>query len=244
MPSLAARSIKASAEIPISNSGRPQKSSFIGAHRQLAVIHSREGDTARRLIFFGIIALSNLPLQTPKQEVSFVHTRTPQFPKSCDRQRMAYHGRTAMKAFDPTQFNFVLLRDFHIPPSVHVYEHQNHPAVDGTHDFLRLNLYMTKDGNYVTIWHGFLETFGVEFELREGRLATAIKPSDGNFLEGFGGQDLFRGYIDSPEAAEHIFKALRIGNSGKHYSLPQELSIGTDNKIRCDFLAGQAVQSA
>lgn len=59
-----------------------------------------------------------------------------------------------MTSFDPTQFGFVQLRDFQTGGTVPTFEYQNHPAVDGTADFLRLNLYLTKDGDYVTIWHG------------------------------------------------------------------------------------------
>ena len=43
-----------------------------------------------------------------------------------------------MTFFDPTQFGFVLLRDFLIGGSVPVYEYKNHEAVDGTENFLRL----------------------------------------------------------------------------------------------------------
>ena len=59
-----------------------------------------------------------------------------------------------MKTFDPTKFNFVLLEDFRIPDDVSVYEFKNHSTVDGKRDFLRLNLYLTVDNKYVTIWFG------------------------------------------------------------------------------------------
>ena len=139
-----------------------------------------------------------------------------------------------MTAFDPARFNFIELRDFQIPGGVAVFEYKNHPIVDGMKDFLRLNLYLTIDNNYVTIWHGLLEPIFTEAELNEGRLASVEKPEDFDFRGSYN-EDLFRGYIDSDEAAEYIFKALRIGTAGK-YSLPQVLSGGPDNRLRCDSI--------
>jgi hypothetical protein len=133
--------------------------------------------------------------------------------------------------FDPTQFGFVHLRDFQIADSVQVYEYKNHPAVDGTKSFLRLNLYLTVDGNYVTIWHGLLEPLFAEAEFTEGRLASVAKPADMDFIHSYN-EDLFRGHIDSTETAEHIFKALRVGVGGR-YDCPSILSGGTDNMLTC-----------
>ena len=65
-----------------------------------------------------------------------------------------------MEPFDPLRFGFILLRDFQFPggDGMRVYEFANHPAVDGTSDFLRLNLYLTRDRDYVTIWNGLLRS--------------------------------------------------------------------------------------
>ena len=139
-----------------------------------------------------------------------------------------------MTSFDPTHFNFVLLRDFQIAGTVPVYEYKNHPVVDGKRSFLRLNLYLTMDRTYVTIWHGLLEQIFTEAELTEGSLATVERPSDLDFLRSYD-ESLFRGYIDSVDNAEQIFESLRIGMSG-HYSLPQVLSKGSDNKLKCDLV--------
>jgi hypothetical protein len=49
-----------------------------------------------------------------------------------------------MAPFDPTQFSFVLLRDFQVADQVPVYEFNNHPLFEGSKDFLRLDLYLTK----------------------------------------------------------------------------------------------------
>ncbi len=135
-----------------------------------------------------------------------------------------------MTSFDPTQFGFVRLRDFQVAGSVPAYEYKNHPAVDGTKDFLRLNLYLTRDGNYVTIWHGLLEPLFAEIEFTEGRLASVARPADMDLGRTYN-EDLFRGHIDSTETAEHIFKALRIGVD-RRYAFPEVLS-GKDNKLAC-----------
>jgi hypothetical protein len=131
--------------------------------------------------------------------------------------------------FDPTQFGFVELRDFLIGGSVPVYEYKNHPAVDGTKDFLRLNLYLTMDGTYVTIWYGLLEPLFAEAEL-----SSVAKPADMDFMDSYN-EDLFRGDIDSAETAKHIFKALRVGKAGR-YALPQMLTGGKDNSLTCQLM--------
>lgn len=133
--------------------------------------------------------------------------------------------------FDPIQFGFVELRDFRIANTVPVYEYKNHPTVDGTKNFLRLNLYLTRDGTYVTIWHGLLEPLFAEAEFTEGRLASVAKPADMDFIHSYN-ETLFRGYIESTETAEHIFKALRVGKDG-YYALPQMLIAGKDNTLTC-----------
>jgi hypothetical protein len=133
--------------------------------------------------------------------------------------------------FDPTQFGFVELRDFRIADSVPVYEYKNHQAVDGTKDFLRINLYLTRDGTYVTIWHGLLEPLFAEAEFADGRLASVAKLADMDFIHSYN-ETLFRGYIESTETAEHIFKALRVGKAGR-YTLPQMLMAGRDNSLTC-----------
>jgi hypothetical protein len=139
-----------------------------------------------------------------------------------------------MPTFDPTEFNFVRLRDFGIHGNVSVYEFKNHSAVDGTKDFLRLNLYLTKDNDFVTIWNGLLDVLGTEAEFENGRMASVVLPEAFDFRSYH--EDLFRGYIDSNEAAEHIFKALRIGDPHR-YAVPQVLTGGVDNKLRCDLMA-------
>ena len=139
-----------------------------------------------------------------------------------------------MATFDPIQFDFVELRDYQIPGGVHVFEYNNHAAVQGNKDFLRFNLYLTMDGTYVTIWWGLLEPMFTEAEFTDGRLASVEKPAGFNFHDSYN-EDLFRGHIDSEEAARHIFNALRIGQSHQ-YTLPQILSAGADNTLSCNVM--------
>jgi len=131
--------------------------------------------------------------------------------------------------FDPTQFGFVRLRDFQLVGEVATYEYCNHPTVDGSHDFLRFNVYLTKDHNYVTIWHGLLEPLAIEAEFETGRLK-GIDPSLKEVLTS-GDEQLFRGYIDSAEAAKHIFNALRVGGAHQRYREPQVLRVSPDKQV-------------
>ena len=138
-----------------------------------------------------------------------------------------------MEPFDPVRFGFVLLRDFQFPGGVQVYEFANHPAVDGRPDFLRLNLYLTRDGDYVTIWQGLLEPLFTEGKLRDE--LNLEFPADFDF-HGSYDETLFRGYIETAETATHIFKALRVDRSGGRFAKPQVLRGDTDNKLRCDVM--------
>ena len=132
-----------------------------------------------------------------------------------------------MKAFHPAQHAFVKLRDFRLGGHVGVYEYRNHPAVDGVPNFLRINLYLSKDHDFVCIWHGLLEAMFVEHLLRPAPL-----PADFDFYHAYN-VELFRGYIDSNETAAVILKALRAGGPG--YAVPHILS-GSPDGLRCDVL--------
>jgi hypothetical protein len=144
-----------------------------------------------------------------------------------------------LRRFDPTEFGFVLLQDFHFPGAddVSVFEFNNHPVVNGTRDFLRLNIYLTKDEDYVTIWNGLLETIFTETEFQNGRMASVKVPEDFDFASY--NESLFRGYIDSREAAEHILRALRIGKDYPQWA-PQVLHAGVDQTLSCGLLGEPA----
>jgi hypothetical protein len=128
-----------------------------------------------------------------------------------------------MDSFDPTASGFVSLRGFEFPGGVAVYEYANNQVVDGNPDFLRINAYLSKDGDFITIWRGLLEPL-----VAESRLGFVDLPDDLDLHESFT-EELFRGYIETQEAARHIIKALRLDTGPA-----QVLSTGSDGKLRCD----------
>jgi hypothetical protein len=130
-----------------------------------------------------------------------------------------------MNAFDPSEFGFVRLRSFEFPGGVPVYEYANDSVVDGDPDFLRINAYLSKDGDFVTVWRGLLEPL-----FAESRLGFVDLPDDFDFHENYT-EELFRGYIESQEAGRHVIKALRLDAASA-----QVLSAGTDGKLRCDVI--------
>ena len=101
--------------------------------------------------------------------------------------------------FDPTAHKLVPLPDYRPPGGVRFYEYHNHVCVDGKPDHLRLNLCLTQDGQFVTIWFGLLEKVLVESWFRHH----GLEPVDYD-------EPLFRGYIESEDGARHILQALRV----------------------------------
>ena len=134
-----------------------------------------------------------------------------------------------MKKFDPTRHQFVKLRDFQFPGGVDVFEFRNHSTADGAHDFLRLNVYLSKDGDFVCIWHGLLEP-----AIAESLLMEAALPPDFD-LFGTYNVDLFRGYLEADDIASVVLKSLRIG--GKEYSA-QRLRVDARDGLTCEAVAG------
>ena len=124
-----------------------------------------------------------------------------------------------MHPFGPIAFGFVKLRSFEFPGGVGVYEYANDAVVDGNPDFLRINAYLSKDGEFVTVWRGLLEPL-----CTQTRLGFVALPDDFDFGENYT-EELFRGYLESQETA----KALRPDSAQA-----QVLSTGTDGKLHCD----------
>ena len=92
-------------------------------------------------------------------------------------------------------------------------------------DLTRINIYLSKDGSFVTIWNGLVEPM-----LAEGQFDIPDLPS----FQDIYFETLFRGYIEWNEEALVILKALRI-DSGRH-SVPQQLA-GAPNDLRCEALS-------
>ena len=91
-------------------------------------------------------------------------------------------------------------------------------------DFLRLNVYLTQDGPFVTIWSGLFDP-----ALSEGVLP--VKLPDGFEFREMYNQDLFRGYIETDSAASVVLKTLRL----EKYP-PNVLEADSDGRLVCSAL--------
>jgi len=125
-----------------------------------------------------------------------------------------------VRLFDPIRHGFVLLQDYRPPGAVRFYEYRNDSRVDGQPNYRRLNLYLSKDGDFVTIWFGLLEKVFVESLFHDH----GVEPVDYD-------EPLFRGHIESVEQARHILKALRPEGV-----LPQILTVDPNKGICCELI--------
>jgi hypothetical protein len=122
------------------------------------------------------------------------------------------------RLFEPSRHGFVLLHDHQPPGNVQFYEYRNDFRVNGQHDYRRLNLYLSKDGDFVTIWFGLLERVLVESLFHDH----GLEPVEYD-------EPLFRGHIKSAEQAQQILKALRPEGV-----LPQILTVDPNKGIVCE----------
>lgn len=122
--------------------------------------------------------------------------------------------------FEPTAHGFKVLD--RTLQSVRFYELDNNPRVNGKTDFLRLNVYLSRDGEFVTVWYGLFDPIIAEAKLQSVRM-----PDDMHLHESYD-EPLFRGYISSDDDARVIFSALRISRYA-----PNMLSADADNKLQC-----------
>ena len=125
-----------------------------------------------------------------------------------------------VRDFDPLRHGFVLLPKHRPPGEVKFYEWRNHACVDGTHDYHRLNGYLSQDRDFVTIWFGLLEPIFLEGWFDEAGLELPEY-----------NEDLFRGHIESDEQARQILKALR-----PNLWRPQILRSDPSRHIICESL--------
>ena len=104
--------------------------------------------------------------------------------------------------FIPEDFGFFPRLDYKLPDVV-FYE-KDHESIDKNQekDWRRLDLYLSKSGNYVWIWYGVIDAAiaDIAYEEKHGFTWT-----DSNQDE-----TLFRGYIDNRLEAEIIFLAIRM----------------------------------
>lgn len=128
-----------------------------------------------------------------------------------------------MTSFDPTQHGFKKL-DHEFEGGLALYELILDGIDQSAHDQMRINVYLTQDGEYVTIWSGLIDSYMIELNLR------AYVPDDFSFKEQYD-RDLFRGYIEDDEAGAIILKALRVEKQS-----PNVLTISDEGKLECHAL--------
>ena len=136
-----------------------------------------------------------------------------------------------MTKFNPKHHGFVRLLEFQIPIGVDVFEYRNHSAADGTHDFLRLNIYLSNDQDFVCIWHGLLEP-----AIAESLLMDVALPPDFDF-HGTYTVNLFRGYLEADDVAAVVLKSLRL-DAGQYSA--QRLRVDARDGLTCESIESAA----
>ncbi len=126
-------------------------------------------------------------------------------------------------AFDPTKHGFLKL-DFAYPGGVAVYERDLDGIDQSTHDKMRLNCYLTQDGDFVTVWDGLIDAHLTGISLGFGD-----DPSF-DFSEQYE-EPLFRGYIGDDETGKIILKALRL-----EQKTPNILVVLEQGRLECHLL--------
>jgi hypothetical protein len=125
--------------------------------------------------------------------------------------------------FDPIQHGFLKL-DLAFPGGVPVYELDLEGIEQGTHDKMRLNCYLSQDGDFVTIWYGLIDAHMTEISL-----GFADDPTF-DFSEQYE-ESLFRGYIATDETGAVILEALRLG-----LQTPNILILDETGRLECQLL--------
>ena len=104
--------------------------------------------------------------------------------------------------FNPEDFGFFQRKEKLYPYEVRFFE-KDHESIDKSieKDWKRLNLFLTIDGNFVTIWYGVIDSFLAESEYsKEFKLPWKDYDPD---------EQLFKGYIANKQEAEIILNAIR-----------------------------------
>ncbi|MDU9007187.1 hypothetical protein [Sedimentitalea todarodis] len=125
--------------------------------------------------------------------------------------------------FNPAQHGFFEL-DFAFPGGVAVYELDLQGVDQNQHDTMRLNCYLSQDGDFVTVWYGLLDAHMTEISL-----GFADDPTL-DFNEQYE-ETLFRGYIADNETGVIILKALRLD-----YQTPNILVMPEKGRLECHLL--------
>lgn len=125
--------------------------------------------------------------------------------------------------FDPTKHGFLKL-DFTFPGGVPVFERSLDGIDQKTHSKMRLNCYLSQDGDFVCVWDGLIDAYMTGVSLGFGDDPTF------DFSEQYE-ENLFRGYIADDVDGAVIIKALRLENRP-----PNTLIVPPSGKLECRLL--------
>lgn len=129
------------------------------------------------------------------------------------------------QAFNPLDFAFCMLDAQH--GSLRFYEYRAGPFCDGRIDRHRITLYLTQDGEFVTLWYGLFDPLLVDQTLRD---AVAVLDDDFDFADAYN-TSLFRGCITSEDEARIILNVLRLEKFA-----PSILRLDEHERLCCDRL--------
>lgn len=124
--------------------------------------------------------------------------------------------------FDPLKFGFNRVNMN--PPGYTVYEKDLGDLTKENPDFLRLNIFLSQDGDFVTVWAGLFDA-----AFAEGRLEFENSHLI-NFHEQYH-ETRFRGYIKDNKTATIILKTLMLDN---YY--PSKLELDEEGRLCCNSL--------
>lgn len=122
--------------------------------------------------------------------------------------------------FSPTQHGFIEL-DFTFQGKVKVYEHEREGIDQSSCDTMRLNTYLSQDGDFVTVWWGLIDATMTGIALGFSEDPTF------NFREQYE-EPLFRGYIPDNATGATILHALRFERK-----TPNILSLTDQGQLEC-----------
>lgn len=132
--------------------------------------------------------------------------------------------------FHPEDFNFLKL-DLQLE-SLCFYEYCSGDFCDGKMDPHRINIYLTQDGEFITVWHGLFDPLFIDQSFYD--LVKNAGLEDFDFSASYN-TSLFRGYIETKAQAEVILPALRLETFR-----PQFLRIDEKYGLTCESLTVSA----
>lgn len=124
-------------------------------------------------------------------------------------------------SFNPQHHGFQKI-DFTPAPGISFFELMSDKIALLEADFLRLNVYLSQDGDFINIWFGLLDTIAAEGQL-------GFQDDQRINFDQIYSEPLFRGYIEDSETAVTILNALRVG---KKFT-PQALRLDDQGRLEC-----------